>query len=114
MSVEGATDGAAFETYVEHFLLPTLKKGQIVVMDNLQVHKCLKVRELIEGAGARVLFLTWRSSIMALSYLWSAGPLDLNVGRSLLGAGLPYQHFPIGYRLLAFRVDSSSFRLLSA
>jgi hypothetical protein len=42
MSVEGATDGAAFETYVEHFLLlPTLKKGQIVVMDNLQVHKSL-------------------------------------------------------------------------
>jgi DDE superfamily endonuclease len=29
MSVEGATDGAAFETYVEHFLVPTLKKGQI-------------------------------------------------------------------------------------
>ena len=57
MSIEGATDGAAFETYVEHFLLPTLKEGQIVVMDNLQVHKSLKVRELIEGAGASVLFL---------------------------------------------------------
>jgi transposase len=57
MSVEGATDGAAFETYVKHFLLPTLKKGQIIVMDNLQVHKSLKVRGLIEGAGASVLFL---------------------------------------------------------
>jgi transposase len=57
MSVEGATDGAAFEAYVEHFLLPTLKKGQIVVMDNLQVHKSLRVRELIEGAGASVLLL---------------------------------------------------------
>jgi transposase len=57
MSVEGATDGAAFETYIEHFLVPTLKKGQIVVMDNLQVHKSLRVRELIGGAGARVLFL---------------------------------------------------------
>ena len=43
MSVEGVTDGAAFETYVEHFLLPTLNKGQIVVMDNLQVHKSLRV-----------------------------------------------------------------------
>jgi hypothetical protein len=39
MSVEGATDAAAFETYVEHFLAPTLKAGQVVVMDNLQVHK---------------------------------------------------------------------------
>ncbi len=37
MSVEGAIDGAAFETYVEHFLTPALKEGQVVVMDNLQV-----------------------------------------------------------------------------
>jgi transposase len=57
MSVEGATDGAAFQTYVKHFLVPTLKTGQIVVLDNLQVHKSLKVRELIEGTGASVLFL---------------------------------------------------------
>ena len=57
MSVEGATDGAAFQTYVKHFLVPTLKTGQIVVLDNLQVHKSLKVRELIEGPGASVLFL---------------------------------------------------------
>ncbi len=56
-SHEGAADGAAFETYVEHFLAPTLKEGQIVVMDNLQVHKSARVRELIEGAGAEVLFL---------------------------------------------------------
>jgi transposase len=57
MSVEGATDGAPFETYVEHFLVPTLKEGQVVVMDNLQVHKSLRVRELIEDTGASVLFL---------------------------------------------------------
>ena len=57
MSVEGATDGAAFEAYVEHFLVPTLEAGRIVVMDNLQVHKMKRVRELIEGAGAEILFL---------------------------------------------------------
>jgi transposase len=57
MSVEGATDGAAFETYVRHFLAPMLKRGQVVVMDNLQVHKMRRVRELVEGAGAEVLFL---------------------------------------------------------
>ncbi len=57
MSIEGATDGVAFETYVKHFLVPTLKAGQIVVMDNLQVHKSTRVRELIEGAGAEILFL---------------------------------------------------------
>jgi transposase len=57
MSVEGATDGAAFETYVRHFLAPPLKEGQLVVMDNLQVHKSLRVKDLIEGAGAEILFL---------------------------------------------------------
>jgi transposase len=57
MSVEGATDGAAFEAYVKHFLLPTLKEGQVVVMDNLQVHKSTRVRKLIESVGASVLFL---------------------------------------------------------
>ena len=57
MSVEGATDAVAFEAYVEHFLAPTLKEGQVVVMDNLQVHKSARVKELIEEAGAEVLFL---------------------------------------------------------
>jgi transposase len=58
MSVEGATDGAAFEAYVRHyFLLPTLKEGQVVVMDNLQAHKSTRVRKLIESVGASVLFL---------------------------------------------------------
>ena len=57
MSVEGATDGAAFETYVKHFLVPTLKEGQVVVMDNLQAHKSTRVGNLIESAGTSVLFL---------------------------------------------------------
>jgi transposase len=57
MSVEGATDAAAFETYIEHFLAPTLKTGQVVVMDNLRVHKSLRVKELIEARGAALLFL---------------------------------------------------------
>jgi transposase len=57
MSVEGATDGSASQTYVEHFLLPTLKIGEDVVMDNLQFHNLSRVRELIEGVGASVLLL---------------------------------------------------------
>jgi transposase len=57
MSFEGATDALAFETYVEHFLAPTLKEEDVVVMDNLQVHKSSRVRELIERAGASILFL---------------------------------------------------------
>ncbi len=58
MSVEGAVDSEAFETYyVERFLAPHLDCGQIVVMDNLSVHKSKKVERLIEGAGCGLLFL---------------------------------------------------------
>ena len=57
MSVEGAVDSKAFEAYVERFLAPTLKRGQIVVMDNLSVHKSRRVGRLIEEAGCELLFL---------------------------------------------------------
>lgn len=57
MSVEGAVDSKAFETYVEHFLAPELGRGQIVVMDNLSVHKSKRVERLLEKAGATLLFL---------------------------------------------------------
>ncbi len=57
MSIEGSADGEAFSLYVERFLCPTLKRGQIVVMDNLQVHKTRKVRELIEERGCSLVFL---------------------------------------------------------
>ena len=57
MSVEGAVDGRAFETYVERLLAPELGHGQIVVMDNLSVHKSKRVQRLIKQAGATLLFL---------------------------------------------------------
>lgn len=57
MSIEGSVDGEAFSLYVEHFLCPSLERGQIVVMDNLQVHKMRRVRELIEGRGCSLVFL---------------------------------------------------------
>lgn len=57
MSVEGAVDSRAFEIYIEHLLAPKLKRGQIVVMDNLSVHKSKRVEQLIEGAGCKLLFL---------------------------------------------------------
>ena len=57
MIVEGATDTRAFETYVEHFLYANLKKGQVVIMDNLSAHKGERIRTLIESKGAHLLFL---------------------------------------------------------
>jgi transposase len=57
MSIKGSADGEAFALYIEHFLCPKLKDGQLVVMDNLQVHKTKRVRELIEGRGCSLVFL---------------------------------------------------------
>jgi transposase len=57
MAVEGATDALAFEAYVEHFLAPTLEKGQVVVLDGLGAHRTHRVRELIEARGADLVFL---------------------------------------------------------
>jgi len=57
MTVEGATDKEVFEVYVEHFLAPRLREGQVVVMDRLGAHRSGRVRELIEECGCRLWFL---------------------------------------------------------
>ncbi len=57
MCVEGATHAAAFEVYVEHFLAPPLREGQVVVMDNLGAHRPERIRELIEARGAELVFV---------------------------------------------------------
>jgi transposase len=50
-------NGASFRTYVEHFLAPVLRQGDIVVMDNLASHKVKGVKEAIAQAGATVRYL---------------------------------------------------------
>jgi transposase len=62
MALEGATDAQVFEAYVEHFLAPTLEKGQVVVLDGHGAHRTQKVRELIEARGADLVFLPSYSS----------------------------------------------------
>ena len=57
LAVEGATTTRVFETYVQRVLAPTLREGQIVVMDNLSAHKGERVRELIERRGCELLYL---------------------------------------------------------
>jgi transposase len=57
LAVEGATTARVFEAYVERVLAPTLREGQVVVMDNLSAHKGERVRELIEGRGCELLYL---------------------------------------------------------
>lgn len=57
LAVEGSTNTGVFEAYVEHFLAPSLKSGQVVVMDNLAAHKSERVAELIEERGCELLYL---------------------------------------------------------
>lgn len=55
--LDGPINREAFETYVEKVLVPDLRPGDVVIMDNLSSHKGDKVRDLIEAAGATLRFL---------------------------------------------------------
>jgi transposase len=54
---DGPINGQSFRAYVEQLLLPTLKPGDIVIMDNLGSHKSAAIRQMIRAAGARLWFL---------------------------------------------------------
>lgn len=58
MTIEGGTSGNVFRVYLEKILLPTLKPGSVVVMDNLPAHKVSGIQELIESVGARIVYLS--------------------------------------------------------
>ena len=57
LTVEGVTTSVVFEAYLEQVLAPTLRRGQVVVMDNLSAHKGERVRELIEERGCELIYL---------------------------------------------------------
>ena len=57
MVLDGPINGVAFQAYVDQILVPELKPGDIVIMDNLGSHKGARVRAAIEAAGAKVLYL---------------------------------------------------------
>ena len=57
MSVRGSVDGDVFSAYMEHVLCPNVRNGDIVVMDNLSVHKRDSVRVMIEERGGELRFL---------------------------------------------------------
>ena len=57
LMLEGGVTGAIFEAYLEHILGPTLRCGQIVVLDNLSAHKSPRIRALVEVRGCRLWYL---------------------------------------------------------
>jgi len=57
MTINGAVDAIVFKVYIEQVLCPTLTAGDVVIMDNLAVHKVAGIRELIEAKGAKLIYL---------------------------------------------------------
>ncbi len=57
LALEGPTTREVFETYLQRLLAPSLKPGQVVVMDNLSSHKGERVREIIECKGCQLIYL---------------------------------------------------------
>jgi transposase len=55
--IDGPIDGEGFRTYVEKVLAPTLRPGELVIMDNLGSHKGKAIRQAIRSAGAKLFFL---------------------------------------------------------
>ena len=72
MTIEGATDTEVFRAYVRDVLCPTLRAGDIVVMDNLSPHKNDSILVLIEQVGAEVRFLpAYSPDLNPIEKMWS-------------------------------------------
>ncbi|MGB8646970.1 MAG: IS630 family transposase [Anaerolineae bacterium] len=70
--MQGAMDGAAFEVYIAQVLVPSLQRGDIVLIDNLSFHKATHIRRLIESAGARLEFLPpYSPDLNPIELCWS-------------------------------------------
>ena len=72
LAIEGATNGEVFEAYAREILNPTLKPGDIVIMDNLSAHKRQAAIDLIESTGAKVRFLPpYSPDLNPIEKMWS-------------------------------------------
>ena len=72
LAVEGATDALVMRAFVTHALVPTLRPGQVVVLDNLSAHKDAEVRRRIEAAGCTLLFLPpYSPDFNPIEHAWS-------------------------------------------
>jgi transposase len=72
MTLDGATDAEAFRAYVHSVLCPTLRPGDVVIMDNLSPHKSELTLSLITKAGARILFLpAYSPDLNPIEKMWS-------------------------------------------
>jgi transposase len=92
MTHRGAVNGRTFLRFAKHRLGPWLRPGDVVVMDNLNIHKMLAVREAIEAVGATAIYLpTYSPELNPIELLWAdlkrqLRTLALNLESELLSA----------------------------
>lgn len=72
MTVEGAVDTEVFDAYVEHVLRPTIRRGDVLVLDNLSAHHASRIEEVAEECGARVIWLApYSPDFSPIELMWS-------------------------------------------
>lgn len=72
MTSEGAVDTDAFDAYVEHVLRPTIKPGDVLVLDNLSAHHASRIEEVAEECGAEVIWLApYSPDFSPIELMWS-------------------------------------------
>jgi transposase len=72
MTLNGSMDSDVYKVFIEHFLLPQLWIGAVVVMDNLPAHQVAEIKPLIEGVGASVLYLSpYSPEFNPIEHWWS-------------------------------------------
>jgi transposase len=72
MTVEGAVDTEVFDAYVEHVLRPTIRRGDVLVLDNLSAHHASRIEEVAEECGARVIWLSpYSPDFSPIEPMWS-------------------------------------------
>ncbi len=72
MTVEGSVDTLVFNAYCEHILRPTLKIGDVIVLDNLRAHRASRIEEITALCGARVIWLpSYSPDFSPIELMWS-------------------------------------------
>ena len=83
MTIEGATDTLVFREYVRQVLCPSLRPGDVVILDNLRPHKSAETLTLIEAAGASVRFLpAYSPDLNPIEKMWSKVKANLRAAEA--------------------------------
>lgn len=70
---EGYSNNDIYATYIEHVLLPSLRPGMVLIIDNARFHKSKKIIELIESAGCKIIFLPpYSPDLNPIEHHWAA------------------------------------------